>query len=154
MLPEGAARALFRRARSEDSTNTRSVTEDPLAALTRYCEGLLPLPPYEVWKRDLLLHPDAHLADLADSVDQPIADRPSTVMTRDFTSGGRRWKAHLRSFRESGLWRGYIAFEEDGSTRFHRTGMVFCEDDVQGLRRSFESFENASLQAFLRSALP
>jgi hypothetical protein len=94
------------------------------------------------------------LSDLAESLDQPTADRPSTVETRSFDAGGRSWKAHLRSFRDSGLWRGHITFQEEGSGRTLRTTEVFCEQDVSELRERFQAFDTAALEAFLRSALP
>jgi hypothetical protein len=128
--------------------------DDPLKVLIRYCEELIPLPPFEMWHEDLLRHPDAHLSDLAESLDQPTADRPSTVETRSFESGGRSWTAHLRSFRDSGLWRGYITFQEEGFDRPLRTTEIFCEQDVGELRERFQAFETAALEAFLRSAMP
>ena len=67
---------------------------------------------------------------------------------------GRSWLAHLRSFRDAGLWRGYISFEDEGSGRVHRTAAVFCETGAGQLRERFFSFEDAALEAFLRSALP
>lgn len=155
MLPDGGARALYRRARAQPPLSALLAEEDdPLKVLIRYCEDLIPLPPFEVWREDLLSHPDAHLSDLAESLDQPTEDRPSTVETRTFDAAGRSWVAHLRSFRDSGLWRGYITFQEEGSGRTLRTTEVFCEQDVSELRERFQAFESAALEAFLRSALP
>ncbi len=155
MLPDGAARTLYRRARRlPPLTALLEDEDDPLKILIQYCEELIPLPPFEVWREDLLSHPDEHLSDLAESLDQPTEDRPSTLETRAFETGGRSWLAHLRAFRDSGLWRGHITFQEAGSDRTLRTTEVFCERDVGELRERFEAFEPASLEAFLRSALP
>jgi hypothetical protein len=155
MLPDGAARALYRRARRQPPLSALlAEKDDPLQLLILYCEDLIPLPPFKVWREDLLSHPDAHLSDLAESLDQPTADHPSTVESRAFEAGGRSWTAHLRSFRDSGLWRGYITFQEEDSVRTFRTTDVFCERDVGELRKRFRGFETAALEAFLRSALP
>ena len=66
----------------------------------------------------------------------------------------RPWLARLRTFREAGLWRGYISFEEEVSGRVHRTATVFCESRADELRERFVSVEQTTLEAFLRSALP
>ena len=84
----------------------------------------------------------------------PTADAPSTMEARTFQYLGQAWMARLRSFRDAGLWRGYIAFEEGESGRVHRTATVFCEQDPGALRERFAMFDSVALQAFLRSALP
>jgi len=157
MLPREAVRPLYRRARDEAiRSGAVGVGDDgdPLALLMRWCERLLPLPPFDVWMEDLRLFPDGHFADLEESTDGPTADAPSTMEVRALEVRGKPWLARLRSFREAGLWRGYIAFEEEGSGRVHRTAAVFCEADAAELRERFLSFERAALEAFLRSALP
>lgn len=157
MMPRDAVRPLYRKAR-EAAARADALSEegaaDPLALLVRYCEGLLPLPPYEVWVQDLQRHPDGHYADLEDSVDGPTADAPSTMGVRAMTVRGRPWLASLRSFRDADLWRGYITFREEGSERVHRTASVFCEEGPAALRERFFSFEDGALEAFLRSSLP
>ena len=157
MLPRDAIRPLYRRARSEaarDSASADVVVDDPLALLVRYCESLLPLPPFDVWCRDVERHPDAHFADLEDSLDDPTPDAPSTMETRALEFAGQAWTAHLRAFREGGFWRAFISFEEGSTGYLHRTAPVFYERDVGELRDRFLSFETGALQAFLRSALP
>lgn len=157
MLPREAVRPLYRRAREEalraDALSDAG-EDDPLALLVRYCQGLLPLPPFHVWMDDLRAHPDGHYADMEESVEGPTADAPSTMEVRPMTLHGRAWRAQLRSFRDAGLWRGYISFQEEGSERVHRTAAVFCEEGPGELRERFLSFESATLEAFLRSALP
>lgn len=157
MLPREAVRPLYRRARNEALRADSMPDEgehDPLALLVRYCRALLPLPPFQVWADDLRRHPDGHFADLEESVDGPTADAPSTMESRPMSLHGRSWVAQLRSFREAGLWRGYISFQEEGSRRVHRTAAVFCEEGPGELRERFLSFEDTTLEAFLRSALP
>lgn len=151
MLPREAIRPLYRKACAAVGDPGSG---DPLALLVRYCEDLLPLPPYEVWRTDVELHPAAYLADLDESVEAPTVDAPSTVVDREMNVRGRSWRASLRSFRDEGVWRGFIAFESDGDPLIHRTGTIFCESDPTELRERFLSFEPATLEAFLRSSLP
>jgi hypothetical protein len=127
---------------------------DPLAALLKYCEELLPLPPFEVWREDVARNPEAHLRDLDDSPDAPTAMAPATLEARTVDHAGATWIAHLRSFRDSDAWRGHIAFEQRPSGTVHRTALIFREAGPAELRERFLSFETDTLQAFLRSALP
>lgn len=157
MLPRDAVRPLYRRARDEArrlGALAEGGEEDPLGLLVGFCERLLPLPPFQVWMSDLLAYPDSYLADLAESAEAPTAEAPSTMEVRPVEYSGRPWLARLRYFREQGLWRGYIAFEERDSGRVHRTAAVFCENHPSDLRERFLAFESTALQAFLRSALP
>lgn len=157
MMPREAVRPLYRRARDEARRADALADggeEDPLAMLVRYCQRLLPLPPFEVWQEDLRTYPAGHFADLEESADVPTADAPSTMGVRTLEAHGTSWLAHLRSFREAGMWRGYISFEDPGSGRMHRTAAVFCEAEAGELRERFLSFEREALEAFLRSALP
>ena len=152
MLPKEAIRPLYRKALSDrDPGRARN---DPLGLLVEYCERLLPLPPFEAWLRDVTLHPDEHLRDLDESAEVPSATAPATLETRSFDAWGEPWTAHLRSFRDGVVWRGFISFEARRSGRTHRTALVFRESDPADVRERFMSFETASLEAFLRSALP
>lgn len=152
MLPKEAIRPLYRRALTDrDPDRARN---DPLGLLVEYCERLLPLPPFEVWLRDATLHPAEHLRDLDESAEVPSASAPATLETRSFDASGEPWSAHLRSFRDGVVWRGFISFEARRSGRTHRTALVFRESDPADLRESFMSFETSALEAFLRSALP
>jgi hypothetical protein len=119
-----------------------------------FCGQLLPLPPFDVWRDDMARNADAYLVDLEEAMEGPTADAPSTVEIRTFDYAGRSWIARLRAFREEGLWRGYIAFQEDGTGGVHRTATVFCEDEPGELRERFLSFEPIAIEGFLRSALP
>jgi hypothetical protein len=148
-MPREAVRPLYREARKQAGEGA-----DPLDLLLRYCEALLPLPPFDVWYRDLVASPEAHLVDLDDSPDAPTAQTPSTVEVRSVVYQGRPWVARLKSYRDGGVWKGYIAFADEAVGRVHRTAPVFREADPVTLRDRFLSFEAVALQAFLRSALP
>jgi hypothetical protein len=153
MLPQEAIRPMYRRA-FHAGHRSPGHDEDPLERLLRFCEELLPLPPFEVWLHDLHRSPEAHLVDLDASADVPTATAPATLESRRFAPDGRAWVARLRGFRDGGAWRGFIAFEENSTGRVHRTSLIFRETDPSDLRDRFLSFEPATLQAFLRSALP
>lgn len=149
LVPREAVRPLYRRARAGTEDG-----EDPLELLLRYCETLLPLPPFDVWHEDLVRSPEAHLQDLDESPDAPTSEAPSTVEVRSIVYHGRPWLARLKSYRDRGVWRGYIAFADESAGRTHRTAPVFRESDPVALRERFLSFEPVALEAFLRSALP
>lgn len=151
MMPREAIRPMVRAARAAGFGVDE---DDPLEMLSRFCDSILPLPPIDVWEQDLYENPDAHLVDLSDAPEAPTAEAPSTMGVRSLKYGGEPWWAHLRSFRDGSGWRGFIAFEEPDSGRIHRTAMIFHEADPADLRERFEAYENASLEAFLRSALP
>jgi hypothetical protein len=149
LLPREAIRPLYRRALERGGA-----AEDPLEALLRLCEQLLPLPPFDTWLEDRRAHATAHLQDLDDSAEAPTAEAPTTVEARRFAFAGNPWIARLRSYREGDRWRGYIAFEDEGARRVHRTALIFSEGDPVDVRERFLDFDLAALQAFLRSALP
>jgi hypothetical protein len=153
MLPRDAVRPLYRRALAAEVGEDTPV-DDPLAILLQYCEGLLPLPSFELWAEDVSLHPVAHLHDLDDSADVPTAAAPATLERRLFHHQGERWLAQLRSFRDGDAWRGFISFRDARSGEVHRTALVFREADPAEVRDRFLSFESSTLEAFLRSALP
>ncbi|MDX1648195.1 MAG: hypothetical protein R3304_13700 [Longimicrobiales bacterium] len=153
LLPEGAIRPLYRRAL--EGGGTSATDHDPMERLLAYCEALLPLPPFDVWRADREASPRAHWSDVEDSADVPSPSRPATLELRSFRRGPRRWTARLRGFRDQDVWRGFIAFqgnEADGAV--HRTAVIFREATAAELRDRFNGFESASLEAFLRSALP
>ena len=152
LLPREAIRPLYRRALAQTERLPDSL--DPLGVLVEFCESVLPLPPFAIWREDLLAHPVAHLHELDDSADAPTAETPSTVATRMFSSRGSDWIASLRSFRDEVTWRGYIAFEDQEHDTVQHTAVIFRESDPAELRDRFFSFDEAALEAFLRSALP
>ncbi len=149
LMPREAVRPLYRRARASEWTG------DPMEALVEYAEGLLPLPPFEVWLSDFRRHPEAHWGDLEGSADVPSPSTPATVDTRQVRIQAQGWNAHLLGFRDDDIWRGFIAFEDIGVVppAVHRTAVIFREDSLEDLRERFREFESASLEAFLRSSL-
>lgn len=153
LLPDEAVRPLYRKAISASGTAAES-RDDPLGVLLAYCETILPLPPFDTWVEDALAHPEAYVADLADSPSAPTAAAPATLVARRFDRSGQGWIARLRGFRDRDAWRGYIAFEADGENRVHRTSLIFREADPEDLLERFLGFESATLDAFLRSSLP
>lgn len=159
LMPREAVRPLFRRARrcmaqEGGAVEAGATADDPLELLIRYCETLLPLPPFEVWIEDVRRHPDAYLTDLDEVGRAPTAHEPATVEVRDLVYRGRRWTARLQSYRDREAWRAYIAFTAAEGGGIHRTAPIFREADPMALRERFADFEPAALEAFLRSALP
>lgn len=155
LVPRAAIRPLLREAHgSRAGAEEVASGEDPLELLTRFCEGLLPLPPLETWLRDLERHPEAHLGDLRESVHAPDADAPATLDTREVSSAGVRWEVRLRAFRDADAWRGFMVFHDRSEGGAHRTATVFREADPLTLRERFRSFDRGALEAFLRSARP
>jgi hypothetical protein len=152
MIPREAIRPLCRRAVAAGSVDEDS--SDPMEALLRYCDRLLPLPPFDVWLQDARRSPESHLYDVGAAAGAPTVDAPVTVETRRFSVGVEPWSAHLRSFRDGDTWRGFIAFEGRGPDRVHRTALIFREPDAVRIRERFLSFHPAALAAVLRSALP
>lgn len=152
LLAQEAVRPLYRRALAEVEKGDGG---DPMEVLVTYCEALLPLPPFQVWLDDLQAAPEAHWTDLEASADTPSPSKPATMDLRRFGCGTGSWTARLRGFRDGDVWRGFIAFEDEAvDDGVHRTAVIFCEATVSDLRDRFRGFESASLEAFLRSALP
>lgn len=151
MLPRPAIRPLYRRALKSGLPHSE---HDPLGTLAAFCETLLPLPTFDVWRADRKAYPDAHIDELASAPSAPSAAAPVTLEARYLERTQGAWTARLRGFRDEDGWRGFIAFEEAQSGRIHRTALIFREPDAVELRSRFLSFESAALEAFLRSALP
>lgn len=152
LLPKEAVRPLYRRARKERGAPPAGT--DPLETLVGYCERLLPLPPFELWREDRLAHPDAHLRDVDDSPDAPTAEAPARLAVRAFGFRGETWIATLRAFREGATWKAFVSFEQSGTNVVHRTALIFHGAHPFDVRERFFEFDQASLGAFLRSALP
>lgn len=159
ILPREAVRPLYRRAAEEavrrrvEPSAVAPSDADPLELLLGFCERLLPLPPLEIWRADLGRHPDGHLADLAQAPAPPTADAPVTLARR-LLEGEGFWSVTLEGFRDTDAWRGRMVFREGVEGPAHPTAVIFREADPLALRARFRSFDQASLEAFLRSALP
>lgn len=123
--------------------------------LLRHCEALLPLPPFDVWRRDEADHPDQYWLSLDASPEAPSPVAPSTIEARRFRYHDALWVALLRGFRDQDAWRGFIAFRRDGDDApLHRTALIFREAGPTELRDRFRDFRSATLEAFLRSSWP
>lgn len=152
MLPPEAVRPLLRRLYRRKSPS-ESVADDPLGALAEFCADLLPLPPLDVWLRDVRENPDAYVDSLDVSAGAPTVAAPATLDARRFRGAGSDWVAALRVFRDEEAWRGFIVFQSDRGALVHRTSLVFREEGPREVRDRFRSFEPAVLESFLRSAM-
>ncbi|MDZ7780912.1 MAG: hypothetical protein U5R14_13405 [Gemmatimonadota bacterium] len=152
MLPREAVRPLYRAALH---ASPRGASDpDPLRLLVEYCATLLPLPPFSVWVKDHERFPSAHLREWAESADPPTAADPVTLARRRLRCFGESWEVRVRAFHEGGAWRGFIAFEGSSPSEVHDTAVVFRETGPEQVRERFLDFEEAALEAFLRSTLP
>lgn len=154
LVPRETVRALYSAAR--DWAVERGVHDgkDPMDTLLRYCEELLPLPPYRDWLRDTADHPAAHLRELdrrpgADPADDFV---PMEVCT--FERGGTTWFATLNLYRDGRAWRGFVAFHRGPDSSVHRTADIFREESPERILSRFRTLDPAALRAFLRSVLP
>lgn len=151
LLPREAVRGVYRAAREDRGA---AGVDDPLALLTDWCARLLPLPPFDVWVEDYRRNRDAYLEVLGEAPAAPTRAAPVTVDLRALEHRGRRWYAGLDVFRDGDGWRGVLAFHAGDGGRLHRTGDVFHGSDPRELRERFLSFDDPTLEAFLRSVLP
>lgn len=153
LLPRGAVRPLYRRAR--EWAVRRGEVADPLTLLLEFCQELLPLPPFDVWREDRSAHPAAHLDESAADPEATGPSPPVTVEVRPFEAGGASWNAALCVHPDGSVWRGHITFHPmDGGSRSYPTGQIFSEDEAGAVRTRFLDFDDRTLRAFLRSALP
>ncbi|MFQ5538306.1 MAG: hypothetical protein ACE5GJ_12740 [Gemmatimonadota bacterium] len=152
MLPREAVRPLYRKALG--LVPDAEAATDPLAVLVEFCERILPLPPFAVWRSDVERHPGAYLYDLDDGAGAPTAAAPSPIERRWFRFSGRAWTAVLNAYRDGDVWRGFVSFASGGARPPYTTAPIFCEPDPDALRERFQSFDSNALKAFLRSATP
>lgn len=154
LLPREAIRPLYAAAREWAKGEGRRPEEDPLGVLADFAERLLPLPPFSHWLRDREAYLEAHLQEEFEVPAREGPPRAVPVEVQGFELAGRRWLAALHVLRKDGAWRGYIAFRPPEGGEEIRTGDIFREEDPREIRARFLSFQPATLQAFLRSALP
>ncbi len=155
LLPDGAVRSLYARAREWAVSAGNHEEKDPMATLRRYCERILPLPPFREWLADVEANPDAHAAELdRHPPGAPGPATPVTVDVRRLDHGGETWYAGLSVVPDGPAWRGFITFHRGPESRSHRTADVFREESAGDVRARFWSFDQAALRAFLRSVLP
>lgn len=156
LLPRSGVRELLRAYRRQPRAGVggEGPTIDELAV---FASTLLPLPPFGVWAQDFSAHRGAYLAQ----TEPPLADGPTapdgepvTVNVRTFSADGHDWVGELLVRPVPEGWRGSIHFHRPGAERAGCTGEVFREGDLTTLRDRFSACDSATLQAFLRSALP
>ncbi|RMH23175.1 MAG: hypothetical protein D6701_00565 [Gemmatimonadetes bacterium] len=154
LLPREAVRPLYRRAKQWAVEAGVHEEKDPMATLHRFCRRLLPLPPFEVWLADYDRYPLAHLGEVLPSPDADDVPMAVASARRAVAHDGAAWSALLNTFRDGGVWRGFISFTLVEGERVVRTADIFCEDAPEAVRARFEELTDDTLRAFLRSALP
>lgn len=159
LLPPDSVRPLYATARVWGRERGMEPGQDPLALLLAFLEGALPLPPLSVWLEDRSRHLAAHLEEEFES---PAAHRrgyrPVMVESRPVPLSEGTWRAGLHLFREGGAWRGFITFRSPDAARSGdeeiRTADIFREEEAEEIRERFLSFQDGTLEAFLRSVRP
>lgn len=127
-----------------------------LDELAVFCADLLPLPPLSVWMTDFQRHRDAHMADEAPSDAGPRSPDggPVVVAVRHFRYRARHWVGQLLVWPLEDRWEGAIQFHGGDDERTWRTAPIFREASVSAIRERFGIFDDPTVAAFLRSALP
>lgn len=154
VMPREGIRDLYGKARDWAKEQGCHDPRDPMAGLLRYAESILPLPTFEVWLKDREAHPLGHLEDVSEHASLAGETRPGRVEQRTFSHRGSAWVAALHVFRRHGAWRGFVRFRKEGAEDSYHTANIFREDTAKEIRERFEEFDEASLGAFLTSALP
>ncbi len=154
LVPRDAVRPLYREALRWADDEGPDVDRDPMALLTAFCVELLPLPPFAVWLRSLRENPDPFLEDLEPVREMDGSREAVTTDVRTVVREEGTWQARLGLFRDQDGWRGFISFRSDDGTCDVRTADVFRGDRARDIRQRFHSFQEDTLRAFLRSALP
>ncbi len=156
VMPREAVRPLYAEARAWAKERGVYDRRDPMTALVRYAELILPLPTFDIWLADRAAHPLSHLEDAAEASHMASETRPGCVDRRSFSARGQTWVAGLHVFRRDDVWRGFISFRREGAVvgEQYYTANVFREEDPQEVAERFADFDEASLWAFLNSALP
>jgi len=149
LIPQDAIREFYRHAAERSGEEGGQVT-DPLAVARAFARHLLPLPPYERWIPDYLANRSAYLEELS-IPSAPRREEPVAVALRHFGDG---WYAALLLSDAGAGWRGCIQFHRSEGVRSLRTAEIFRGERVEDIRERFETFDEGTLQAFLRSVLP
>lgn len=154
LVPRDAVRPLYRQARARALRRGSFDPKDPVQALVELCLELLPLPPFERWRDDLERNPLPHLEDEAWGRSPQPAPRATRADTRVLTYRDVLWYASLHLYPHHHGWRGFIAFHSPQRPEPLRTADIFQEATAAQVRDRFRSFEEQTLEAFLRSVLP
>lgn len=155
LVPEGGVAGLHRKASEGEGS------ADAFSRLTAYCRELLPLPPFEAWCDDFLAHPASYL-DVARAWQERGEAEPAALAARSFEVRGRRWSAYLVVRALTDGWTGWLVFSTGDAEEVDPvlsapsgcTGEIFREGSAERVVERFVAFDDATLRAFLRSALP
>lgn len=154
LIPRDAVRALYRASLEEGARSHAGSVDDAFGLLARFCEALLPLPPFEVWKEDYVSNRAEYLDEARAWGAEDTAAAAVTVCSRTLEHQGRIWRAELHVREGALFWSGHIAFSSSTEPRSYRTGEIFREARAADVRSRFVEFDSPTLAAFLRSALP
>lgn len=155
VIPREGVRSLLRHFRATGELSASGEGEEMLSRIASHCSGLLPLPPFEEWARDF----HSARAAYASFPGPPLAPQtpdgePVTVDVRTLEHADGEWVASLALKPVDDVWVGHVRFHPQGSDRVFRTGDIFREPSPVDVRERFRSFDDRTLNAFLRSALP
>lgn len=155
LVPREGLRSLYGRAREWARERGIHDGKDPMATLIRYCEEILPLPPFRVWLQDVARNADGHVAQMDRDPDGSVGAEDSLPLeTRSFVDAGERWYAVLGVYRAREAWGGLIRFHRGPDTPVLHTASVFRGREPGEVADRFRSFDDSSLRAFLRSVRP
>lgn len=153
VIPREGVRPLYREALRWAARTDRAMPDkEPMAVLVAYLGENLPLPPFEVWLRDLRSHPEAH-AEAAWRA-EPSPDGPVTVAVRPLHGEDGVWYAALEIESNGADWKGAISFHREGQESRYRTARIFVENSPTAVKERFLGFDEVTLAAFLRSVRP
>lgn len=155
VIPREGVRSLLRHFRASEDLPADEGGEEILAGIASRCSRLLPLPPFEEWVKDF----HESRSEYASFPGPPFAPQapdgePVTVEVRTLVHGEQEWVASLALRPADDAWVGHVRFHPQGSDRVFRTGDIFREPSPIDVRERFQSFDDRTLNAFLRSALP
>lgn len=154
VIPREGVRELIRHFRGQGEP-VRAMDADMLDWLAGRCEELLPLPPFEQWAEDFYRSRAAYDPIPGPPMAPAAPDgSPVTVEVRSLAFGGHRWTAGLALRPAAGGWTGHIRFHAREEGPVYATGEVFREGSPLAVRERFQAFDDHTLGAFLRSALP
>lgn len=150
LMTRDALRPFYRRAAAWAEAEGDADGRDPLSIARRYARTVLPLPPYEEWIPLYLANRAAYLEEL-EILSAPRREDPVAVAVRDFGDG---WYAALCLTGAPSGWNGFIQFHRSEGVQSCRTADLFRSEEASEIRIRFEAFDDHTLAAFLRSALP
>jgi len=150
LMTRDALRPFYRRAVEWAESKGDADGRDPLSIARRFAREILPLPPYEEWIPLYLENRTAYLEELQ-VLAAPRMDDPVAVAVRDFGDG---WYAALCLTGAPSGWNAFIQFHRSEGIQSCRTAELFRGEDAGEIRSRFDAFDDRTLAAFLRSALP